>query len=45
MPLPEAEEKAVKGKRRKLRAESGEKSLAAPEIPAPVAPAAAPEKK
>jgi rod shape-determining protein MreC len=49
LPLPEAEEKALKGKRRKLRAESGEKGATAPEAPASPAPAspvpAAPEKK
>lgn len=45
MPLPEAEEKVLKGKRRKLRAEPGEKGAPAPAAPASAAPAAAPEKK
>jgi rod shape-determining protein MreC len=49
LPQPEAEEKAMKGKRRKLRADSGEKGAAAPDAPAGPAPAnpapAAPEKK
>jgi rod shape-determining protein MreC len=48
MPAPETEEKSVKGKRRKLRAEAGDKGVAAPEAPAAPGPgpnSAAPEKK